>query len=92
MNNATNPDQSHVNPAPEAHATPPAPETNPPADAAPANASEPSPESRPDEFGRPPMTPEMKKAAGEIFDPNSTFETLGLRSSVLKGVQTAGFT
>lgn len=44
------------------------------------------------EPGRPAMTPEMKKAASEIFDPNATFESLGLRSSVLKGIHAMGFT
>jgi superfamily II DNA/RNA helicase len=100
MNNATSPDHDHSNPAPESQAGPPATPANPPAEsgeqapvaAAPVNDGESSPESLPDPHGRPPMTPEMKKAAGEIFDLDSTFESLGLRSSVLKGVQAAGFT
>lgn len=98
MNNETNPDhdqshdQGHAHPAPESQTTPATAPADPPAGPATIAPGDATPESRPDDFGRPPMTPEMKKAAGEIFDPNSTFESLGLRSSVLKGVQTAGFT
>ncbi|MBL8762612.1 MAG: DEAD/DEAH box helicase, partial [Phycisphaerae bacterium] len=97
MNNPTTPDHDHVHHAPDAPAiTPSDPRTDSPAHtggagAGLARAGEPASESIADPHGRPPMTPEMKKAAGEIFDPSASFESLGLRSSVLKGVEAAGF-